>query len=157
MAGGFKNTIQPLLRAGPLALGLELALIAALAAAAAHFTWVLLAPAAKAAPALGEQVRALEAPSPAARRLFGAGGAPQAASSGPVRLIGVISPSRALFTENGRPRAAAVGESVGELVVREIHADYVVVSRRGEVERLTLERRSAPLAAPGGARGDAGR
>jgi hypothetical protein len=157
MAGGFKNTIQPLLRAGPAALALDLALIAALAAATAYFTWVLLAPRAKAAPALGEQARALEAPSPAARRLIGAGGAPQAASSGPVRLIGVVSPSRALFSENGRPRAAAVGESVGELVVREIHADYVVVSRRGELERLTLERRSVPLAAPGGARGDAGR
>jgi hypothetical protein len=157
MAGGFKNTIQPLLRTGPLALALELALLAALAAATAYFTWVLLAPAGKAAPALGEQARALEAASPAARRLFGAGGAPQAASAGPVRLIGVVSPSRALFSENGRPRAAAVGESVGELVVREIHADYVVVSRRGELERLTLERRSAPLAAPGGARGDAGR
>ena len=156
MAGRFKNTLQRWLHAGSAALALDLALIAALAAAAAYGTWVLLAPRAKAAPALGEQARALEAPSPAARRLFGAA-APQAASAGPVRLIGVVSPSRALFSENGRPRAAAAGESVGELVVREIHADYVVVSRRGELERLTLERRSVPLAAPGGARGDAGR
>jgi len=109
------------------------------------------------APALGGEARALEAPSPAARRLFGASSAPQAASSGAVRLIGVVSPSRALFSENGRPRAAAVGESVGELVVREIHPDHVVVSRRGELERLVLERRSVPLEAPGGARGNAGR
>jgi type II secretion system (T2SS) protein C len=157
MAGRFKNTLQRWLHAGSAALALDLALIAALAAAAAYGTWVLLAPRAKAAPALGEQARALEAPSPAARRLFGASSAPQAAASGAVRLIGVVSPSRALFTENGRPRAAAVGESVGELVVREIHPDHVVVSRRGELERLVLERRSAPLEAPGGARGNAGR
>jgi len=41
--------------------------------------------------------------------------------------------------------------------VREIHPDHVVVSRRGELERLVLERRSVPLEAPGGARGNAGR
>ena len=157
MAGRFKNTLQRWLHAGSAALALDLALIAALAAAAAYGTWVLLAPRAKAAPALGEQARALEAPSPAARRLFGAAAAPQAASSGSVRLIGLISPSQALFSENGRPRAAAVGDSVGELVVREIHPDHVVVSRRGELERLVLERRSVPLEAPGGARGNAGR
>jgi len=157
MAGWFKNTLQRWLHAGSAALALDLALIAALAAAAAYGTWVLLAPRAKAAPALGGEARALEAPSPAARRLFGAAAAPQAASSGAVRLIGVVSPSRALFSENGRPRAAAVGESVGELVVREIHPDHVVVSRRGELERLVLERRSVPLEAPGGARGNAGR
>ena len=157
MAGGFKNKMQPLLRAGPVALALDLALIAALAAAVAYFTWVLIAPRAKASPALGEQARALESPSPAARRLFGAAQAPQAASSGAVRLVGVVSPGRAVFIENGRPRAAAVGESVGELVVREVHPDHVVVSRGGALERMTLERRTAPLDAPGGARGDARR
>ena len=156
MAGRFKNTLQRWLHAGSAALALDLVLIAALAGAAAYGTWVLLAPRAKAAPALGEQARALDAPSPAARRLFGAAAAPQAAS-GPVRLVGVISPGRALFSENGRPRAAAVGESVGELVVREVHPDHVVVSRRGELERMTLERRSVPLEAPSGARGNAGR
>jgi hypothetical protein len=157
MAGRFKNTLQRWLHAGSAALALDLVLIAALAGAAAFGTWVLLAPRAKAAPALGEQARALEAPSPAARRLFGAAAAPQAAAAGPVRLVGVISPGRALFSENGKPRAAAVGESVGELVVREVYPDHVVVSRRGELESLTLERRSVPLEAPGGARGNAGR
>ncbi|HJY77101.1 MAG TPA: type II secretion system protein N [Burkholderiales bacterium] len=144
------------MRAAPLALALDLLLLAALGAAAAYFTWVLLAPRAKAAPALGEQARAAESPSPAARRLFGAA-APQAAATGPVRLVGVVSPNRAVFTENGRPRTAAVGESVGDLVVREVHPDHVVVSRRGEIERLTLERRSVPLDAPSGARGNAGK
>ena len=156
MAGGFKNTIQPLLRAAPVALALDLLLLAALAAAAAYFTWVLLAPRAKAAPALGEQARAAESPSPAARRLVGVA-ALQAAGTGPVRLVGVLSPERAVFTENGRPRTAGIGESVGDLVVREVHPDHVVVSRRGQIEQLTLERRSVPLDAPSGARGDAGR
>ncbi|HEY7237546.1 MAG TPA: type II secretion system protein N [Burkholderiales bacterium] len=156
MAGRFKNTLQRWLHAGSAALALDLVLIAALATAGAYCTWVLLAPRAKAAPALGGEARALEAPSPAARRLFGAA-APQAAGSGPVRLVGVVSPDRAVFTENGRPRSAAVGEAVGDLVVREVHPDYVVVSRGGELERLVLERRSVPLDAPPGARGNAGR
>ena len=55
-------------------------------------------------------------------------------------------------------RARRRRESVGELVVREIHPDHVVVSRRGEAQRrLVLERRTVPLDAPGGARGNAGR
>jgi hypothetical protein len=158
MAGWFKNnTMPPLPRAGFVALALDVALILALAAAAAYCTWVLLAPRAKASPALGGAARALESPSPAARRLFGATQAPQAAASGAVRLVGVVAPGRGVFTENRRPRSAAVGESVGELVVREVHADHVVVSRGDALERLSLERRTAPLAAPGGARGDAGR
>ena len=156
MAGRFKNVLPHSLRAGFVPLALDLALVAALAVAAAWCTWVLLAPRAKAAPALMEG-RVADSVPPAARRLFAGAAAPQAASAGPVRLVGVIAPGRALFSENGRPRAAAVGESVGELVVREVHADHVVVSRRGALERLSLERRSVPLDAPPGARGDAGR
>jgi hypothetical protein len=156
MAGRFKNVLPQSLRAGFVPLALDLALIAALAVAAAYCTWVLLAPRAKAAPELAE-ARVAESVSPAARRLFAGASAPQAAASGPVRLVGVIAPGRALFSENGRPRAAAVGDSVGELVVREVHADHGVVSRRGALERLSLERRSVPLDAPPGARGDAGR
>jgi hypothetical protein len=73
MAGRFKNTLQPLAACRIRRSGARSRADRALAAAAAYGTWVLLAPAAKAAPALGEQARALEAPSPAARRLFGAG------------------------------------------------------------------------------------
>jgi general secretion pathway protein C len=155
MAGRFKNALQQPLRAGLAALALDIALIAALAAAAAYFTWVLAAPRAKASPALVAEARTHESSSLAARRLFGAA-APQAAA-GPVRLVGVLAPGRALFTENGKPRAAAVGDSVGGLVVREVHADHVVVSRGGALERLALERRTVVLDAPAGARGDAGR
>src|SRR6185295_17767718 len=77
MAGWFKNTLQRWLHAGSAALALDLALIAALAAAAAYGTWVLLAPRAKAAPALGGEARARGALARGAaplRRLFGAAG-----------------------------------------------------------------------------------
>ena len=159
------------LRSAPRAFGiaLDLALVGALAAAAAYCTWVLLAPRAKGAPELTVESAAHEAPSAAARQLFAPGAAPQVAGS--ARLIGVLSPHRAvLAADNGRPRSLAVGESLGELVLREVHPDHVVVSRAGNLERLGLERRSAaglePRSAasperrgapPPGTRGDAGR
>jgi hypothetical protein len=116
------------------ATALDLALIGALAAAAAYCTWVWFAPRAKAAPPPGVESRAQDAPSMAARRLF-AGAAAQAASTTAVRLIGVAAP--------GRARSAAVGESVGELELLEVHPDHVVVSRGGSRERLSLVRRNA--------------
>lgn len=125
------------------AIALDLALIGALAVAAAYCTWVWFAPRAKPAPAAGVESRVQEAPSAAARRLF-AGAAPQALRTTAVRLIGVAAPGRALFiAENGRPRTAAVGESVGELELLEVHPDHVVVSRGGSRERLSLVRRNA--------------
>src|SRR4030095_12634866 len=106
MAGRFKNVLPQSLRAGFVPLALDLALIAALAVAAAYCTWVLLAPRAQAAPEL-VYARVAESASPAARRLFAGASAPQAAASGPVRLVGVIAPGRALFSEDRRARAAA--------------------------------------------------
>lgn len=161
MSGRSKDELRAprrdLLRHAPRTLGvaLDLALIAALAAATAYFTWVWLAPRAKAAPPPVAQSAALDSPSAAARRVFA--DAPQAASATAVRLVGVVAPGRAVFiAENGRPRTAAVGESVGDLVVREVNPDHVVVSRGGSLERLRLERRAALPPSPG-ARGDAGR
>ncbi len=131
-------------------IALDLVLIGALAVAAAYCTWVWFAPRVKgapvpvgAAPAPGMESRAQDAPSAAARRLF-ASAAPQAASTTAVRLIGVVAPGRALFIgENGRARTAAVGESVGELELLEVHPDHVVLSRGGSRERLSLVRRNA--------------
>jgi hypothetical protein len=122
-----------------LAFALDLALIGALAIAAAYCTWVWFAPRTKAAPAPSLENRAHEAPSAEARRLF-AGTAPQASPTS-VRLIGVAAPGRALLiVDNGRPRTAAVGESVGELELVEVHPDHVVVSRGGSRERISLIR-----------------
>lgn len=124
-------------------IALDLALIGALAIAAAYCTWVWFAPRVKGAPAPGVESRAQYVSSVAARRLF-AGAAPQAASTSAVRLIGVVAPGRALFiAENGRPRTAAVGESVGALELLEVHPDHVVVSRGGGRERISLVRGNA--------------
>ena len=123
-------------------IALDLALIGALALAAAYCTWVWFAPRAKAAPPPAVESRAQDAPSAAARRLF-AGAAPRA-STAAVRLIGVVAPDRALFiAENGRPRTAAVGESVGALELLEVHPDHVVVGRGGGRERISLVRGNA--------------
>src|SRR5687767_13543201 len=143
--GRSKHALREAVRHAPRAAGiaLDLALIGALAVAAAYCTWVWFEPRAKAAPAPGVESRAQDAPSAAARRLF-AGAAPQAASTTAVRLIGVVAPGRALFiAENGRPRTAAVGESVGELELLEVHPDHVVVSRGGSRERISLVRGNA--------------
>jgi hypothetical protein len=140
-----KQALRQAVLHAPLAAGvaLDLALIGALAVAAAYCTWIWLAPAAKAAPAASVESRSHEAPSAAARRLFAAA-APPAASAASVRLIGVVAPRRALFiAENGRARTAAVGESVGEVELLEVHPDHVVVSRGGSRERLSLVRRNA--------------
>jgi type II secretion system (T2SS) protein C len=145
MTSRSNHALRQAARHAPLALviALDLALIGALAVAAAYCTWVWFAPRAKAAPALAVESRAQDAPSAAARRLF-AGAAPQAASTTAVRLIGVVAPGRALFiAENGRPRTVAPGESIGELELREVHPDHVVVSRGGSRERLSLVRGNA--------------
>ena len=135
---------------------LDLAMVGALAAAAAYCTWVWLSPHAKAAPAADVESRAQDVPSAAALHLF-AGAAPQPASTTAVRLIGVMAPGRALFTvENGRPRTIAVGQSIGDLEVLEVHADHVVVSRLGSRQRLDLQRRATLQAQPRAQR-DAGR
>ena len=161
MLGRPKNTLGTdrgqLLGHAPRAavIALELALIAALAAAGAYCTWVLVSPRAKAAPAFAPESAAREAPSAAALRLF-APGAPSQVAASSARLIGVVAPRRAvLVSDDGRPRTIAVGESIGGLELREVHPDHVVVSRAGQLERLTLERRSTLR--PPGAKGDAGR
>jgi hypothetical protein len=158
MNGRSKHALREAVRHAPRAVGVavDLALIGALAVAAAYCTWVWFAPRAKAAPPSGVESRAHDTPSVAALRLF-AGVAPQAPGTTAVRLIGVVAPGRALFmAENGRPRTAAVGESIGELELLEVHPDHVVVSRGGSRERLSLQRRG-PLHAPPGGRRDASR
>jgi general secretion pathway protein C len=120
---------------------LDLALVAALALTLAWWTWALAAPAAVAAPSYAAPA-ALEAAD--AARLRGLFGAPRAApaAAGPLRLVGVASPSRAIFALQGeKPRAARPGEEiVPGTTLREVHRDHVVVERNGALERLGLER-----------------
>jgi general secretion pathway protein C len=120
---------------------LDFALVAALAATLAWWTWALAAPAAVAAPSYAAPA-ALEAAD--AARLRGLFGAPRAApaAAGPLRLVGVVSPRQALFALQGeKPRAARPGEEiVPGTILREVHRDHAVVERNGTVERLGLER-----------------
>jgi general secretion pathway protein C len=112
---------------------LDLALVAVLAAALAHWTWVFSAPAAVAAstyvtPAGEDAVRL--------RGLFGVPGA----APGALRLVGVVSPERAVFALQGdKARAVRAGEAiVPGTLLREVHRDHVIVERDGARQRLGL-------------------
>jgi len=127
---------------------LESALVVALAATAAYWTWQLLAP-----KAIGASAHVISTARPsggASRSLFGATTreAP-AGSASKLRLVGVASRvqgagGRAVFVlDNGKSKAARSGESVVPgTVLREVHPDHVLLERGGAMERLTLERRN---------------
>jgi general secretion pathway protein C len=128
---------------------LELALVAALAAAAAHWTWVFVAP-----KTVGVSAHAILSPDAGAgapkRDLFGASReALPTGSAAKLRLVGVASrkagaAGRAVFVlDNGKSKAARAGESiVPGTVLREVHPDHVLLERGGATERLALERRN---------------
>jgi general secretion pathway protein C len=120
---------------------LDAALVAALAVTMAYWTWVLVAPAAVAASSYAAPAALDAAAAARMRALFGAPRAAPAAA-GPLRLVGVVAPSRAVFAlQGGKPRAARPGEEiVPGTILREVHRDHVVVERNGALERLGLER-----------------
>ena len=134
---------------------LELALVAALALSLAHRTWVALAPRAIGASSLPIRSDARQSGPIVKRQLFGA--APQDAASVAAPLSkptlgGVIAPGspgagRAVFKlENGKSATAGAGESISPgVVLKEVHADHVVVTRDGAAERIGLNRRAANL------------
>lgn len=135
MKGQHKNWL------GPHAV-LDLALAAALALTLAHWTWALGAPAAVAAPSYAAPAALAAADAARLRGLFGAPRAATPAAAGPLRLVGVVAPSQAVFAlQGGKPRAARPGEEiVPGSILREVHRDHVVVERNGAVERLGFER-----------------
>ena len=46
--------------------------------------------------------------------------------------------------ETGKPKTVEAGSQVVPgLVLKEVHADYVLVARNGSIERMKLDRRSA--------------
>lgn len=119
---------------------LDLALVAALAATAAYWTWQLAAP-----PALAASAHALPAPAAEVSKpaLFGA--SQPALATARIRLVGVVAPERALFRmENGKVAAARAGDALAPgLVLREVHAGHALVERNGVLERFALERSDA--------------
>jgi hypothetical protein len=146
------------LRRGEWTVLIELALVAALAAAAAHWTWIAIAPRTIASSTLSAVPEAAGAGPMVRRELFGAapGGAAGEAQSGGARsrlkLLGVLSPGspgagRAILAlENAKPKTVAVGEALAPgVILEEVHRDHVLVSRGGVGEKVSLERRVAKL------------
>lgn len=137
---------------------LEFALLAVLAVALAQWTWIALTPrpiAASAHSALAGASASGHAEASVKRHLFGAGTMglvpqPGAVPASSLRLLGVISPGtagkgRAIFvSESGARRVANAGETLSAgVVLKEVHAGHVVVTREGAVERIVLDRRAA--------------
>ena len=140
------------LRGGAAFFLLEVALVAALAAMAAHWTWIFVAPAAIGPSAYATPSFSAAGDGAPRRNLFGAAHGAQAetASSVNLKLVGVASPmaarqgGRAVFVlEGGKSKAARSGESIAPgTILREVHPDHVLLERNGALERLTLERRN---------------
>ena len=145
------------LRRGAWPVLLELALVIALGASLAHWTWVALAPRAVAASALDDPAGAGRAAVPAIKRnLFGVAqagkgsGVADASPTSRIRLLGVLSrggagTGRAIFAlETGKPKTVEAGSQIVQgYVLREVQADHVLVARDGVIERLKLDRRTA--------------
>ena len=137
MIGRLKNWLA----GGGVFLLLELALAAA-AALLAHWTWLALTPRAVGVSSLKPQADARAvAVKP---HLFGASGVAETASGSKLKLVGLAAPSHAVFSlDGGKTRSASVGETIASgLVLREVHADHVVVSNNGALESVKLERRA---------------
>ena len=90
------------------------------------------------------------------RNLFGVaqdGKAVPVADASPtsgIRLLGILSRGvgaggRAIFAlETGKPKTVEAGSQVVPgLVLKEVHADSVLVARNGSIERMKLDRRTA--------------
>ena len=132
------------LRGGALFSLLDVALVAALAATAAYWTWALAAPAAVASSVHATPARADPGGAMVRTGLFGA---PQraAAAGAKLRLVGIASPARAVFVlESGKAATARAGEAIAPgAVLRAVHPDHALVERNGVLERVALERRNA--------------
>jgi hypothetical protein len=133
---------------------LELALVAALAVSLAHWTWIVLAPRAIAAPSSLAQPEETRPGALAKRHLLGAStdgvaaGEGSAVSTSRLKLLGVFSRGNSgagraiLAPESGRPVTALTGEAVVPgIVLQEVRPDHVLLLRDGIVERVNLERR----------------
>ena len=133
----------------------ELALIAALGVTLAHWTWVALTPRAIASPGVAGELETQRAAPMLKRNLFGvaqegkAAAVVDASPTSRIKLLGIISSGalaggRAIFVlETGKPKTVEAGSQVVPgLVLKEVHADYVLVARGGSIERMRLDRRS---------------
>ena len=74
----------------------------------------------------------------------------EASPASGIKLLGVLSrgaagAGRAIFAlDTGKPKTVEAGSQiVGGFVLKEVHADYVLVARNGLIERMKLDRRVA--------------
>ena len=126
-----------------------------IALASAHWTWALTAPLALAAPSHAAAPSAIDAAAIAGRHLFGGGDERQTLRSdgSGIRLLGVLSPGRAILAVGSeRARSFVPGETLSAgLILKEVHADHVLVMRDGAPERVGLDRRADRTASQPGA------
>ena len=143
---------------------LEFALVAALAVALAHWTWVALTPRTFAVPGTLAELEVQRPGAIVERHLFGvsrqaaAGGAGVSGSALRLKVLGVFArgepgAGRAIVAlDNGRPATVTAGEGIAAgIVLHEVHPDHVLVLRGGVIERIDLERSAAALEAKPGA------
>lgn len=145
---------------------LESALVAALAVALAHWTWVALTPRAVSVSSLPAEVENYRPGAIAQRHLFGESRAGMAGAEGipgstlRLKILGVFSrrdpgAGRAILSlEAGKPAMVTAGEAIAAgVVLHEVHPDHVLVRRAGVIERVDLDRRAATVqGSPGAAR-----
>lgn len=137
---------------------LESALVAALAVALAHWTWVALAPRAVSVSSLPAEAEDYRPGAIAQRHLFGesregmAGGEEVRSSALRLKILGVFSrrdprAGRAILSlDGGKPAMVTAGEAVAAgVVLHEVHPDHVLVRRAGVIERVDLDRRAATV------------
>lgn len=113
-----------------------------------------MAPRALAAPSHTAAPGSIDAAAIVSRHLFGGGDglATVRTDGSSIRLLGVLSPGRALVAVgNERSRSFAPGETISAgVILKEVHADHVLVIRDGAPERVGLDRRAArPASQPG--------
>ena len=158
----FKSVFDSLRRVPSAVPLVSVALLLALAATLAHWTWRFAAPTAAASTtehradvSFGSALETLRA-----ARLFGAATATAAVERPTtlnLKLHGVFSatgerPAVAILTVDGQPQAIARGREIQPGVVLDAVApDHVILSNRGMPERLDLEEVGRPLALPGAA------
>ena len=115
-----------------------------------------MAPRALAAPSHAAAPGAIDAGAIVSRHLFGGGDdrlmTVRMEGSG-MRLLGVLAPGRAILAVgNERVRSYAPGETLSAgVILKEVHADHVLVTRDGAPERVGLDRRAARAALQPGA------
>jgi general secretion pathway protein C len=137
---------------------LETALVAALAVALAHWTWVALTPRAVSVSSLPAELENYRPGAIAQRHLFGearegVAGAEEVRNSAlRLKILGVFArgkpgAGRAILSlDGGKPAMVTAGEDIAAgIVLHEVHPGHVLVRRAGVIERVDLDRRAATV------------